>query len=409
MQQVKTFLKILPDNLLWSGTKFLAKFKKRTDNNAILLIPAGDLDGGFGEDIMITSFIKNFSNDRPVTVLTYNVIHRPDYLDKFGNVSYAGGFRDLNYLKLFGLMREHSEVLVIGADIMDGTYGLFASLLRLRMLRLANILGLTAKVSGFSVSKNILPRVKEEFMLASQTTKIKARDIDSFQRLASFLPESRLVLTNDIAFICPTIPVTYEGKEFEAYQSWCDSEKQKNKKIIGICPNSIQAKKIGLDRYVADLTLLIDNFLSVQDFSLIFLYHDTRPLCGNDTDKTISERLFKHFKSKNVSCYLPDEIKNGVSLKGYLNSIDFTVTGRMHLGISGIVARKPMYGICYANKFEGMLKLFDIDPSICLVDYTDMKNSSSTIKSFLDEQDKLIAQIDKKLPEVQFNTQSNNW
>src|SRR5690606_34754068 len=60
--------------------------------------------------------------------------------------------------------------------------------------------------------------------------------------------------------------------------------------------------------------------------------------------------------------YFQGKIRDGITLKSYLYPIDLTLTGRMHFGISGLSLNKPMFGLAYEGKFDGLQHLFGIDP-----------------------------------------------
>ena len=148
--------------------------------------------------------------------------------------------------------------------------------------------------------------------------------------------------------------------------------------------------------------------LAVGNYAFVFLYHDIRPICGKASDCTISGILDEYFTSQSVDCFYTDQIKNGVELKGYVSLVDFTITGRMHLGISGLTFSKPMFGVSYANKFEGMVKLFDIDPNICLVDYDKLSESKEKIRLFTENFDSIENSVKNNIQKVKLET-SNNY
>lgn len=406
---MKKTVKAAFGEFFWFLSLVIAKFKRiDKKNDAVLLVPAANLNGGFGEDIMVTSFIENFSDGKPVTIFTNEVIERPDYLSQYSNVTFQGGFGGFwNYMKVLNVLLKHSTVYVIGADIMDGTYGRSLTLQRLRLLKLAASLGLNAQVSGFSISNKILPVVKKNMLDLSDSVVIKSRDVESYQRMLSFIPERNTALTNDIAFICPDLPEVYRKAAFSNYLEWCNLIHSKGMKIIAVCPNSIQARKSGIDNYIEGLQVLLNKFLEMERFAFVFLYHDIRPLCGNDTDSTISKVLYDFFVAKGIDCYYTDAVKNGVEVKGYLSSVDFTVTGRMHFGISGLTYGKPMFGISYANKFEGMVKLFDVNPQHCLVNYDELKSVNGEVGLFINNYAAIKSNVAKNLEQVRQDTRSN--
>lgn len=408
MRKLRKIVNQIIVDISWITAKIIVKSRKNLqDSNAILIVPAADLDGGFGEDLMVISLLKNFFQDRPVSLLNFNQIIRKDYQLVHKNLTFLSGFTQrVNYVNILNIINRHSLVIVIGADIMDGTYDNSTSINRLRILELANYSGTEAQITGFSVSKSISQRVKDKFIHVSSFMKIKLRDIESYKRVAEFISEDRLVLTNDIAFICPDIPELYRSKIFSSYEVWANKMRTLGKTIIGVCPNSIQAKKFGLDNYERDFSLLLNSFADSGSFAFVFLYHDLRLICENDNDSTISSRFYERYKVKTDSFYT-DQISNGVALKGYLSLIDFTITGRMHLGISGATYGKPMFGVAYANKFEGMVKLFSIDPDKCLIEFTDIPNQLSVVSSFIANFPSFKSKVEASLPEIRRNTLLN--
>lgn len=410
MNNFKQLFKGFYVEFFWS-LAFLCSFfvKGKKGANQILVLPAANLNGGFGEDIMITSFINNFANNAPVCILNGYRIVREDYRTINKNVEFRDGFNDkVNFLKLLFLIRNSALVYVIGADIMDGTYRIHNSINRLRMIELAHRIGVKAQISGFSVSKNILPVVKAKFTRVSKDVRLKIRDVESYVRMKDFIPADRLILTNDIAFICPDLPASYDSKTYDVYKKWVSKVSADGKLVIGVCPNAIQAKKIGFENYLAGFKQLLEGFLDAGNYAFVFLYHDIRPICDEASDSTISQILNEYFGAKGVDCFYTDQIKNGVELKGYVSLVDFTITGRMHLGISGLTYSKPMFGVSYANKFEGMVKLFEIDPDHCLIDYDKLKDSKEKIRLFTKNFSAIQGSVKKNIGGVKLET-SNNY
>ncbi|WGQ12463.1 polysaccharide pyruvyl transferase family protein [Pedobacter gandavensis] len=409
MNKLKEVFKGIYVEFFWSLALFCSLFVKgKKDAKKVLVLPAANLNGGFGEDIMITSFINNFANDAQVCILNGHKIIREDYRAINKNVVFLDGFNEkVNFLKLLFLIKDCALVYVIGADIMDGTYRVHNSINRLRVIELANRIGVKAQISGFSVSKNILPVVKAKFSSVAKDVKLKIRDVESYVRMKDFIPADRLILTNDIAFICPDLPGVYQSETFDAYKTWVHNVKASGKTVIGVCPNAIQAKKIGFDKYLSGFKSLLEGFLDAGDYAFVFLYHDIRPICDEASDSTISRILDGYFSAKNLDCFFTDQIKNGVELKGYVSMVDFTITGRMHLGISGLTYSKPMFGVSYANKFEGMVKLFDIDPNLCLIDYDKLDNSKEKIRLFTENFPAIQNSVHKHISSVKLETTNN--
>lgn len=371
-----------------------------TEGN-FLLLPPSDLDGSFGDELMIQSFIANFSGKARVTIFTDHLIRRNDFLGDFPQVKYKNGFHVRNYARWKRELQEASAVFIIGADALDGTYKTRHSLRFLRLAEMAHKMDKPVYFSGFSWSKNATEPVKEALSNVARFTLLKARDVDSYQRLAAFIPKECLLQVSDMAFLTHYNNKIKETIEFQNFVKWVNVQKSEDRMIIAICPNTIQEKKLGKQKYLEGVRFILDTFQSKAKVSLLYLYHDVRPLYKETSDMDISRDLYEiHSQQDAEHVFFPDNIENGIDLKSYLQYVDFTLTGRMHFGISGLEAGKPMFGICYANKFEGMLRLFDIDPDNSLVDYTDMNNSSEIVDKFLNDIDNQIVNIKNNIEKV---------
>ena len=67
---------------------------KSTSKSArgILVVPAANLDGGFGDDVMLSAFVSQIKTNEIIDIFTDRIIRRDDYLGKYKNVAYLGGF-----------------------------------------------------------------------------------------------------------------------------------------------------------------------------------------------------------------------------------------------------------------------------------------------------------------------------
>src|SRR5690606_10635594 len=117
-------------------------------------------------------------------------------------------------------------------------------------------------------------------------------------------------------------------------------------------------------------------------------------------DKGLSEELYFSRKNKTNSYFTPN-IKNGVELKSYLEYIDFTLSGRMHFGISGYSLKKPMLGITYEDKFSGLQRLFGLNPEFTLIaDYKNISQGKYVMDYFLENLDNIQKNIDSNYAKV---------
>ena len=366
----------------------------------ILLLPPSDLDGSFGDELMVKSFVANFAEDSQVTIFTDHLIIRNDFLGDHPNVAYRSGFQVRNYGTWVKQLQRTTAVFIIGADALDGSYSSRHSLRFFNLATLAHKMGIPVYFSGFSVSLKLTNPARKALQEVSMYSILKARDTDSYNRLLAFVNKEKVWQVSDMAFLCPYDKHIENSPSFQDFKKWAESQHKENRMIIAFCPNSIQANKIGGEKYLREIKSILQQFSRKTNISILYLYHDVRPLFSDQSDKDISKNLFESGIINSAYTYFPNDIENGVCLKSYLKYADITITGRMHFGISGIAAGLPMFGICYANKFEGLLKLFHIDPSNSLVDYTEMNGSEKIVDDFIQDIDNQKEKISTSLGNV---------
>lgn len=385
------------DNTDYAIALMLSKKITGSRNDKIILMPADDLSGGFGEDIMVYSFLNHFK-DRQVDLAVRRKFIK-DYAMDCHQYTILNGF--FVYIKLLLLLRKYDELHVIGADIMCGDYSKSA-LLRFRTLKIASNMGLHTNLTGISVVANMSLTDKKRFKDYAKQNVIKVRDVTSYNRLISFLPKNKVVLTTDIAFLCPTIDCN--KLSFKDCYKWVNKKRRLGKHIAAFCPNTIQMKKCGRETYLDNMQYLLKILLD-NDCAIIMLYHDLRKYALQTNDKEVASYLYEQMH--NDGLYFVDDIDNGVQLKNYLSLCDFTFTGRMHFGISGYVAGKPMFGISYYGKFEGLQKMMGINPEYSLIEYNNILDKVSCITSFINDIKENTRKVLLNISEIQEKANKN--
>ena len=366
---------------------FAHMYRGKSGYDAIV-IPADSICGGFGEDIMIYGFLHGFNKK---TTIYIQQVEQRKYLQEHFDIEIRSGLNGKwPYLSALKELIRHKNLYVIGADILDGVYK--NNIIRFNIIKIAHLLGLNIHVTGFSVrelpSSYFVKKMKE----IAAYTEIKARDIYSFRRLEKILGIGNVTLVSDIAFLCPTPNCDIDIST----QDWICQKRRKGKKIIAYCPNTIQADKIGLAQYIKEQRTLLEEFV-MKNCSILFLYHDLRKYVLDINDKELSKMISFYFPREG---YFVDSIVDGVELKRYILEADFTVTGRMHFGISGLTLKKPMFGVCYYNKFEGLQKMFGIDTNSTLINYNNVNQELIVVSRFFEKYAENLNNIQSNLPKI---------
>ena len=68
---------------------------------------------------MISAFVSQIKSNDKIDILTDRIIRRDDYLGKYKNMTYLGGFNPGNYFFLLGLVKNYRMVVVLGANVLD--------------------------------------------------------------------------------------------------------------------------------------------------------------------------------------------------------------------------------------------------------------------------------------------------
>src|SRR5690606_36912593 len=339
-------MELLFDRIKRAFRRRFAKSDKPTSDNRILLIPPTPLDGSFGDELMVVTFLEQFRDFEVDLFAEYNN-RRPDI---FGNyrVNYLKWNQPLDWSKYQG-------AYILGADNMTGAYGTTAPLFKLSTLKNGNEHGVPIFVLGFSINENIHPEVVRAMQELLPHTHFFLREAVSIERSHKFLPDDNVHVVADLAFLCKSAP-----SNDIAYNPWGDEQKKVGKIILAICPNAIQAGKVGIEPYLHGITEMLTQ--ASLPLACVCLYHDIRLQCeGKYSDVHISEMLYQRLNGR-LPVYFQGKIRDGITLKSYLYPIDLTLTGRMHFGISGLSLNKPMFGLAYEGKFDGLQHLFGIDP-----------------------------------------------
>lgn len=368
---------------------------KKSDASKAILFPADSIIGGFGEDIMVAGFLNLYTE--ALTIAAPRIDKR-SFIENRKNVdsiTFSNGL--FKYLKLVLLLRKYEKVYLIGADVLDGVYDVNKE--KFHIIEYARQLNLQVNITGFSIRETPSEYFKKAIHKVEGYTMIKARDARSYQRLSKIVQENHLMETVDIAFACGID----EKMPIGSIEEWVMNQKEKGQRIIAYCPNTIQAKKMGLVEYLRCQLLLLKEF-SRQNCSILFLYHDLRKYALGINDKELSKMVSFYFQKNGMFC---DNITDGYLMKNYINLADFTVTGRMHFGISGYTLNKPMFGCCYYNKFEGVQDLFRIKPENSLVDYDKIPENLFKVTCFLEFLQTYQACIKRNLSSVQNCAQKN--
>lgn len=370
----------------------LISMKKNSvkSHEKIIIIPPTDLDGSFGDDLLISAVVENYSKSfDEISILQERRIERHDLFKK-NKVNY----KTINYYRPFALLnliKEYSLIYLISADNMDGNYSIYKTSFKFYIFKFAKKLDIPCKMSGGSFKKNLAPVIKRQIKKYSTIIEFKARDIYSLERLTKLNLKKEPILTSDLAFLIEIKSTN------SSYYDWIKKQKINKKLIIGICPNAIQSNKIGLEKYISFYLKVLEGD---WNFAIVPIYHDLRLQKDSNSDYTISKRISIKTKSLGYSTYFPNEIRNGIEMKSIINELDFLISGRMHATISAFNSGIPSICLSYVDKFEGLFKYFNLTPEEFILNYKEGENLVDKLNYLLKNYDYIIKQISSNLLKV---------
>ena len=299
-----------------------------------------------------------------------------------------------SYREFVKIINNHSHFIVMGADVMDGAYGIINSTQRLRFLKLAIKKGLKTAITGCSFNGTKNDEIRNLLIDAERSgSVIHAREKISHFRLKEFLKSPLLVA--DLAF---KVDVTkYEepnsiAKIKEQAEEW----KKNNGPIIGLnlCGWHIKNKDQFFNKF---LDALLAANESLGSMALVLIPHDTREEVGSDL--ATLEELRNRISEKIKIIGLPSDIHTGIDAKQAVACCDILLTGRMHLAIAAHDQGVPAVSFAYQGKFEGFYDLYKMK-SEWIVTYEDPDLAVQKIADALRKKYELKAKIVSARKEV---------
>jgi len=355
-----------------------------------LLPPPGN--GNIGDQAMIESFINYVGNDCVLIVedessfKQKNQISPEPKLIEIPHLINGNLIQNLvaiiSILKISHKMKSFS---VIGADIMDGVYGIKVSLNRLFLLRVINFLNIDSRITGFSWSPNANPLCTKLVRIISEETKLCVRDPKSLQRLKT---HQILTVTEaaDIVFSdesVDTSPVT---------EMWVSSSTKPivavNISGLGVCVRNEYLQHIQQYKIIIEC-------LQKKGFRILILPHVFRI---EDGDLETSSDLFR------ASCRSEDllitEPLSPAQERQLFRAVSFVITGRMHIAILALSVGCPVIALETMGKVQGLFELFDLG-KYCLDRNLEFADEVIHVIGMLEKEYSSVCKlIQKKIPEI---------
>lgn len=247
-----------------------------------------------------------------------------------------------------------SRVAYIGADVVDGVYGVATSLKRLKTLTLARRLGKQARVMGSSWSPTPAPKVAA-FLRTHPELEILARDPVSQRRMEADLGRE-VQLVADLAFLLRS---EVRSPAAQAAVCWAKHARAQGAQILGVNLSGHTVRTMP-DKSVLPLAKLVMRWLDASPARRIMLMpHDVRPGFGGDLKvlKSFADTLADQYAAR---MHVPVGTLDAWDAKAIAGEVDLVLTGRMHLAIASLGQGTPPVSVIYQGKFEGLMEHFGL-------------------------------------------------
>lgn len=248
---------------------------------------------------------------------------------------------------------QSGQMLMIGADVIDGRYG--GDCARLNLLDLAARSGLKCAISGFSFSEKpgaaALVRLKK-----LPEMPMHARDIVSLKRFQETL-QRQGTLVADLAFLVTPEALAQNSR---AAIAWAQGHRTAGRKVMGVNIGGTTLSKMKGNGVEAVGQCLEHWMESNPERAILLLPHDCKPQPVGDVEplQALYDRLAPQFGDRVHMVQFPFEAWD---VKAMAEVLDFALSARMHFAIACLGTGVPPLCIAYAGKFEGLMQHFGLE------------------------------------------------
>jgi polysaccharide pyruvyl transferase WcaK-like protein len=365
----------------------MSKRGSLTKRHYLILAPTS---GSVGDQAMCDAFAVQFDGNCIFIVQDAKIFTSPTkynsqiILLEIPKLVYGGFFGNFHALLKLAKHRSAMKSLsLIGADVMDGSYNLRASVNRLFILRIMNNLNVPTRITGFSWSANAKGSPQSLIKNISEGTKLLVRDPRSAARLRAS-GTSKITECTDLVFSDQSEDAT------NPVHKWIGSD---NRAIVGVNISGLAfnaQSQMQFHEYVK-----IVKYIKGLDYRVLVIPHDFR---ATDGDLEVSRKLFQ------IACddedYLISEIFTAAQERSFLRKANFFVTGRMHGAIIALSVGVPAIALETMGKVEGLFELFD-NKSYCIRrDIGFSKEVIIRIDELHQNHDEAVRKIEGYLPSI---------
>jgi polysaccharide pyruvyl transferase WcaK-like protein len=315
--------------------------------------------GNIGDQAMFESFINNVPHEVVAVVNSTDAYSLPHVADE-ARVSFlvlpslvyskfTSHYRDI--WTLGRCMRDAASFSVMGADIMDGGYGVHSSMVEWNIARTIQDAGIPSRILGFSWNGKAHPEIVRQAREAGRSgVRVLPRDPDSRDRLLSdnvdgVIPASDMVFAfSGDSVDRPPMPAV-------------DKVQQTGKKVAVVNVSGLIGSKIEQDTEYEHILGTLEDL----GYECLLVPHVSH---SNVDDIAATARLREKSALARRAGFL-ETLISPTEVLSIVRRADVVVTGRMHLSILALSAGTPVIALATQGKVSGLMKFFGV-PEHCI-------------------------------------------
>lgn len=375
------------------------------DEHCILVVPSdpATLVGARGDEAMMSAVLDTVQASRrldKVLVLTAT--------DEASAAALASGMQPLQVWRFDGPLgpmvdaidaHAPASVVVIGADIMDGYYSPGTTLRVLALADLSRRRGAHVTITGYSFNEHPSPVLAAAFERVDAGVALNLRDPISLDRFRRFCRASPVEVA-DVAFL---LTPDASAPEVADLATWADARRSSGQVVVAINLHPMlvkDASEAQIDALVTRVSQAMAAFSRDRSIAWLLLPHDFRGAQGDDVCLEPVERRLR--SEPDVEVRRLHTALSAAQLKAVAACVDGVLTGRMHLAIAALGSGVPVGGFTYQDKFQGLLRHFDLPTDLLLspAEMLEPQRIETLLARFVDALPALRAQVAAKLPHV---------
>lgn len=370
LRELKLLVIFYANISLWQLLKVLPLKRFVKKSNPIFIIPP-DLQTVWesrGDEAMLEVIMDNYKEKKMLNYVIFASSRVKRIDDTHMNCKYFhkwfSRFPMLGFFQALYKIRP-SEIIIVGADCMDGYYSRLSSLTRLICIDLCERHAIPYNIIGFSFNQSPNKHLLLPYKIASKKIVFKLRDPVSLKRFEQFTNRKPIQVA-DSAFL---LQANGNSEDLVSIESQINSLKSAYEFAIGFNFHPMLLKNITIEEleYAVKTiaNILIEILMLHPNMCVVIIPHDNR---GKNSDIRALNLIFDNLKNSDFAhriLYI-DKVYHAKQIKYIAGLLDMLICSRMHLAIAALGMGIPVLTANYQGKFSGLFQLFHLSSKYIL-------------------------------------------